>query len=97
MRPFLEWQDFDLGQPIHVRELPQRRRFELSSDHAAARLDGPTRPTRSSSSIRRAMLAPQSHAIQTMSPSTPPSRSPHPRCSVEKASRSVSRLTARRA
>jgi hypothetical protein len=29
LRPFLEWQDFDPGQPIHVRELPERRRFEL--------------------------------------------------------------------
>jgi hypothetical protein len=48
----------------------------------------------SSSSARRAMLAPQSHAIQTMSPSTPASRSPQPRSSVEKASRSVSRVTA---
>jgi hypothetical protein len=35
-----------------------------------------------SSSTRRAMLAPQSHAIQTMSPSTPASRSPHSRRSV---------------
>jgi hypothetical protein len=30
LRPFLEWRDFDLGQPIHVRELPERRRFELT-------------------------------------------------------------------
>jgi hypothetical protein len=30
----------------------------------------------SGSSTRLRMLAPQSHAIQTMSPSTPPSRSP---------------------
>jgi hypothetical protein len=30
LRPFLEWKDFDLGQPIHVRELPERRRFELT-------------------------------------------------------------------
>ena len=29
-RPFLEWRDFDLGQPIHVRELPERLRFELT-------------------------------------------------------------------
>jgi hypothetical protein len=35
--------------------------------------------------------APQSHAIQTRSPSTPPSRSPHRRCSCRKASRAASR------
>jgi hypothetical protein len=30
LRPFLEWREFDLGQPIHVRELPGRLRFELT-------------------------------------------------------------------
>jgi len=48
----------------------------------------------SSSSARRAMLAPQSHAIQTVGPSTPASSSPHWRCSVKKASSSASRVTA---
>jgi hypothetical protein len=43
---------------------------------------------------RRAVLAPQSHPIHTTSPSTPASRSPQRPCSVKKASRSVSWLTA---
>jgi hypothetical protein len=30
LRPFLEWKHFDLGHPIHVRELPGRLRFELT-------------------------------------------------------------------
>jgi hypothetical protein len=28
--PSLEWRDLDLGQPIHVRDLPERLRFELT-------------------------------------------------------------------
>ena len=50
----------------------------------------------SSSSVptRLAMLAPQSHAIQTIGPSTPASRSPQWWWSVKKASSSASRLTA---
>jgi hypothetical protein len=48
-----------------------------------------TRLASSSSSTRCAMLAPQSQAIQTTSPSTPASRSPQRPCSVKKASRSV--------
>jgi hypothetical protein len=30
LRPFLVSHGFDLGDPIHVRELPERRGFELT-------------------------------------------------------------------
>jgi hypothetical protein len=30
LRPFLESHGFDLGQPIHVRELPEGRGFQLT-------------------------------------------------------------------
>ena len=48
----------------------------------------------SPSSARRAILAPQSHAIHTPLPSTPASRSPQRPWSVKKVSRWVRRLTA---
>ncbi len=30
LRPFLESHGFDLGRPIHVRQLPDRRGFHLT-------------------------------------------------------------------
>jgi hypothetical protein len=30
LRPFLESHGFDLGQPIHVHKLPERRGFQLT-------------------------------------------------------------------
>jgi hypothetical protein len=74
----------------------RRIRSSAPRDTQMRRLRGPVQSAarRSSSSTQLAMLAPQSQAIQTITSSTPPPRSPQRRCSVEKASRSVSRLTA---
>jgi hypothetical protein len=69
------------------------RRIRSSAPHDK-RSHGPARarqsgPAWASSSRRRAMLAPQSHAIQTIRPSTPASSSPKRRWSAKKTSSPV--------
>ena len=63
---------------------PRRRRAGVEPPCAAA-CARESRIARSSSSARRAMLAPHGHAIQTIGPSTPESRSPQWWWSVKKA------------
>jgi hypothetical protein len=74
----------------------RRIRSSYSARQERNGLARPVHPAaaRSFSSTRRAMLAPQSQDIQTTGPSKPPSRSPQRPCSVKKAFRSVSKLTA---